>query len=165
LLDRYGRSAAYSGDSLRTDNGRWGVYGNFDQKLTTFGGNRLRGLVLTGSLGYGDPSTKSAVYETTATVTLIAFGPLASRPYDLISVGWGYLLPNQREQRYLSEEATRSGKAYAWASNEQVFELDYGCAVTPWLNLRPNIQFIRHPDGLTATPNALAIGMDTKITL
>jgi len=165
LDDRYNQPVAYSGKAFRVDNGRWGVYANFDQKLMKFGNDNKRGLILTGSMGYSDPSTKSAVYQNTATVTMLAFGPFASRPDDLISVGWGYLLPNQREQLYTAQVDAKKGQAYHKASDEQVFELDYGAAVTPWLNLRPNLQYVRHPYGLTATPNAFVIGADVKIVL
>ena len=43
---------------------------------------------------------------------------------------------------------------------ETTLELTYGCAVRPGLLLQPDLQYIIHPGGNRAIPNALAIGVN-----
>ncbi len=43
---------------------------------------------------------------------------------------------------------------------ETTLELTYGCAVRPGLLIQPDLQYIIHPGGNRAIPNALAIGVN-----
>jgi hypothetical protein len=43
------------------------------------------------------------------------------------------------------------------ASYESVVEMDYGIAVTPWLQVRPNLQYVIRPGGTGQVPNAWSL--------
>ena len=43
-------------------------------------------------------------------------------------------------------------------------EADYAIAVTPWLQVRPNVQFLIRPGGTGQIPDTLVIGLLTRIT-
>jgi porin len=42
---------------------------------------------------------------------------------------------------------------------ELVLEWTYALAVTPWLTVQPDIQYIIHPGGRSSVPNALVVGV------
>lgn len=43
-------------------------------------------------------------------------------------------------------------------------ELNYGIHVTDWLTVRPNLQFVRHPDGVKEVDDAWAGGLKVQAT-
>jgi porin len=52
-------------------------------------------------------------------------------------------------------------------SAEQLIELGYGYQATPWLTLRPNVQYIIEPGAFSGQDidNALVLGLQVKATL
>lgn len=161
--DINGHNAGATGNALRLDKGHWGIYGMFDQQLTTFDNDPNRGVVIWGGVGYSNPQMSTVAYSLAAQASVILLGPIRSRPHDLLGIAWGYLEGNQHYQDYLEAAAMRKGKRFIRATHEQLVEIDYGIEVTPWLNLRPNLQYIIHPGGTTQYNDAFAMGLDSKV--
>jgi uncharacterized membrane protein HdeD (DUF308 family) len=47
---------------------------------------------------------------------------------------------------------------------ESVIEVDYGAQIVPWLTLRPNLQYVRHPAGTGSIANTLVAGLYAQVT-
>lgn len=47
---------------------------------------------------------------------------------------------------------------------EGIIEIDYGAQITPWLKLRPNLQYVIRPGGTGTIPNALVLGLYAQVT-
>ena len=61
--------------------------------------------------------------------------------------------------------AFNAGADYPNLSNaEQLIELSYGYQATPWLNLRPDVQYIIEPGAFSGQDidNALVLGLQVK---
>ncbi|WP_455927103.1 carbohydrate porin [Pseudomonas capeferrum] len=43
-----------------------------------------------------------------------------------------------------------------------VAELNYRVQATRWLSAMPNLQYIKHPDGVREVPNSLVFGMEVQ---
>jgi porin len=46
---------------------------------------------------------------------------------------------------------------------ELVLEWTYAIAVTPWLTIQPDVQYIIHPGGQSTVPNALVVGAQLSL--
>ncbi|MGH2291285.1 MULTISPECIES: carbohydrate porin [Pseudomonas] len=100
---------------------------------------------------------------------LVKQKPFASRPQDSISFGYGRAVINPRTRgvqeaavAYPDDTAVITGLD----SGEQVLELNYGAQVTPWLLLRPDVQYYIEPGAFFGKQrgNALAAGLQVKMT-
>jgi porin len=61
--------------------------------------------------------------------------------------------------------AFNAGTSYPNLDNaEQLIELSYGYQATPWLNLRPDVQYILEPGAFSGKDidNALVLGLQVK---
>jgi porin len=47
---------------------------------------------------------------------------------------------------------------------ESVVKVDYGIAVTPWLQVRPNLQYLIRPAGTGTIRDAFVVGLFTRVT-
>lgn len=86
-------------------------------------------------------------------------GPIASRPDDSLALGWTHsrLASKWRSARQVAGTDT--------ASSEQAFEITWRAAITPWLALQPDFQYIRNPGGASGTSNARLIGVRLEVAL
>jgi len=66
-------------------------------------------------------------------------------------------------RRDLRQAETPVGLSIAMPDFESTVEWTYGCLIRPGLVLQPSLQYIIHPKGKTAIPNALAIGINLVI--
>lgn len=48
-------------------------------------------------------------------------------------------------------------------TSETLVELDYHAQATPWFSLRPNLQYVIRPGGTGEIPDALVVGLNTRI--
>jgi porin len=100
---------------------------------------------------------------------LVKQKPFVSRPHDTISFGYGRAVINPRT-RDTQEAAAAPTEDFAVVagldSGEQVLELNYGAQVTPWLLLRPDLQYYIEPGAFFGKQrgNALAAGLQIKMT-
>ncbi|RZI87134.1 MAG: carbohydrate porin [Pseudomonas sp.] len=96
---------------------------------------------------------------------VVLYQPFAGRPRDTLSLGYGRAVPNPRSRDVLEDAAAGSDREFPNIdSAEQLIELSYGYQATPWLNLRPDVQYIIEPGAFSGTDidNALVVGLQVK---
>ena len=74
-------------------------------------------------------------------------GAFRSRPDDTIGLGAGFARISDSARQADGDVAFFSGTAYPRRTGETVLELTYQAAVTPWLTLQPDFQYIFSPGG------------------
>jgi porin len=84
-------------------------------------------------------------------------GPLASRPDDIIGFAWSRA---DMSQKWRDVQAVPGDTK----SSEDVLEVTWRVAVTPWLAIQPNYQQMRNPGGGNA-PKAKLLGARIDVTL
>lgn len=86
-------------------------------------------------------------------------GPLAGRLGDSLAIGWTHsrLASKWRSAQRVAGTAT--------ANSEDAFEITWRIALTPWLALQPDIQYIRNPGGTSGPSNARLIGARLELAL
>lgn len=161
LLDINGLSAGLTGAAFARHNGRWGAYALATQMVYRESAQAKRGLTLFGMATLSDPQTESfrffyvgAYYQ----------GPFAHRDADFISLVYARGKYNGRLARYERDRGSLSAEAVAAQTHESVVELDYSFAVTPWLQLRPNLQYLMRPGGTGSVADALVVGLFAYVT-
>lgn len=98
---------------------------------------------------------------------LVLYKPFAGRPRDTVALGYGRAVPNPRSRDVLQQAAEASDNAFPnLDSAEQLLELSYGYQATPWLILRPDVQYIIEPGAFSGEKidNALILGLQVKAT-
>jgi len=98
---------------------------------------------------------------------VVLYQPFAGRPRDTVALGYGRAVPNPRSRDVLEDAAFNAGQPFPDIdSAEQLIELSYGYQATPWLNLRPDVQYIVEPGAFSGKDidNALVLGLQVKAT-
>ncbi|MCX7166066.1 MAG: carbohydrate porin [Rhodocyclales bacterium] len=126
-----------------------------ERTLMHLGGNEER--FLSGFARYTWTDGDSTQLKNSLNLGLHIRGPVESRPDDVIGAAW-----------------TRAALSGKWRdvqpvpavtkSSEDVLEITYRYALTPWFAIQPNYQYIRNPGGTTA-PNAQLIGVRLELAL
>ena len=91
--------------------------------------------------------------------------PFEGRPRDTVALGYGRAVPNPRSRDVQELAAFNAGADYPNLNNaEQLIELSYGYQATPWLTLRPDVQYILEPGAFSGEniDNALVLGLQVK---
>jgi carbohydrate-selective porin OprB len=157
----------FTAAQIRTAHGLYGVYILGDQVLARWGDasqHRHLGLFgaflsapqerlhsAPGSLTLAAPIGAAPVRESYFFDTgLVAYGLAARRPKDFAAVGIAYGSYATRPQAILQ-------------TFETTIEWTYGCVIRPGLVVQPSLQYIVHPKGTAAIPNALAAGVNLVI--
>ncbi|WP_028695486.1 carbohydrate porin [Pseudomonas cremoricolorata] len=99
---------------------------------------------------------------------VVLYKPFQSRPRDTVALGYGRAVPNPRSRDVLEEAAFDNGERFSAIDNaERLIELSYGYQVTPWLSLRPDVQYIIEPGAFSGRDiaNALVFGLQIKSVL
>ncbi|MCU1725313.1 carbohydrate porin [Pseudomonas sp. 5P_5.1_Bac1] len=94
--------------------------------------------------------------------------PFASRPNDTVALGFGRAVPNPRSREVQEQNALANGQDFPSLGNaERLIELSYGYQATPWLMLRPDVQYIIEPGAFSGSDidNALVFGLQVKASL
>lgn len=86
-------------------------------------------------------------------------GPMASRPNDALAIGWtrSRLAPKYRAAYAASGTDT--------ADSEEMLEITWRAALTPWFALQPVLQAIQHPGGAATTPRATILGARIEVVI
>jgi porin len=126
-----------------------------ERTLLRLGGDEAR--FLSGFARYTWGDGDSTAVKNSLNLGLHLKGPLASRPDDIAGLAW-----------------TRAGMSQKWRdvqtipadtkSSEEALEITWRFAVTPYLAIQPNYQYIRNPGGGSA-PNAKLIGVRLDLVL
>jgi len=143
--------------------GRHGFYLVADQALARYGEPAQgRQLGVFGSL-VSAPNASVSPMPVFFSTGLVANGPFAGRPRDVLSFGLAYggfstSLADEQRQLALQDPSIRPQRS------ELTLELSYGISLMPGVMIQPGAQLIVHPGGDTATPSALALGVNAVIS-
>jgi porin len=161
FLDISGSSAGLTGNPFAQHNGRWGVYALATQMIYRETSEGKRGLSLFGMATASDRQT-----ETFRFFYMGAFyqGTFAHRDDDFVSLLFAHGSYNDRLTRFQEDRNKIAPGAVGIQKYESVVELDYGIAVAPWLQVRPNLQYVVRPGGTGKVRDAFVIGLYTRIT-
>jgi len=86
-------------------------------------------------------------------------GPIASRPNDALAIGW---TRSHLAQKYRAAQAAAGTDT---AASEEMLEITWRAALTPWFALQPVVQAIRHPGGAVNAPRTTILGMRIEIAI
>ncbi|MNG24375.1 Porin B precursor [compost metagenome] len=98
---------------------------------------------------------------------MVLYKPFEGRPKDTFALGYGRAVPNPRSRDVQQDAALANGENFPnLDSAEQLIELSYGYQATPWLTLRPDVQYIIEPGAFSGEhiDNALVLGLQVKAT-
>lgn len=134
-----------------------GGYMLAERSLFSLGGEAGRDVTAFGRHAFS--SGHSTAIDRTSNFGVRVRGPIASRPDDSLVMGWAHsrLASKWRSAQQVAATDT--------ASSEQAFEVTWRAAITPWLAIQPNAQYIRNPGGVAGTPNAKLIGVRLELAL
>lgn len=156
------RPAGLTGEPFLERNGRFGGYGIASQTVYQSSTDPARHLRLGIMAGMGDKAT--ARYDWFWLAGGVWQAPFDNRPHDFVSFTAAYAHTNPRVTRFQRERDSVLPGVVAIQTYEGVVEVDYGAQVTPWLILRPNVQYILRPGGAGAIPNAVVLGLYAQVT-
>lgn len=155
------RTTDYGYHDERTGKNNSGVYYMAQQQMTTEHGDTSRGISLfsMGLLGSGH----TAGIDRYVSYGLVYKGPFDIRPKDDIGFAVGYLHFNKDVKDYAHyNNNVLLGSPGIVRRPTQSYELDaelyYGIALTNYLTIRPNIQYVVNPSGVSSTKNAWVVG-------
>jgi porin len=158
-LDVNRQPLVLTGDAPLRRHGSDGAYISFEQQIT--GVASKSGATLFLNITQADRETSPL------TDRQIAFGvqykgPF-TRPNDILGFAMGTSHVNSRVaagERLLDEV---DGSNVPVQSSEYVAEAFYGWTPWPFVTLRPNLQYVVHPGGSSAYPDALIVGLKSTV--
>lgn len=149
--------ATLQGEPDRTKTGRAGAIFQAAQQVWKPQASTVRGVSIFGVYTIADKDTglMPAYYEAGTSWR----GVLAARPDDILSLSWTQAKINSRLARYQiangDEPQTREG----------LWEVNYGVQVTPWLLVRPSVQYVVRPGGYDSRPDSVVFAAHLQVTL
>jgi len=164
--DENNQPAAITGNDYRSDSSRHGFWLVGKQQLTSVAGDSSRGLTMTASATFQDRATTPV--DSYQKVSLVYKGPFDARPTDTLGIGVARIHASALFLRNATTANQQSGLSYNDAGyvpeqhSEYATELNYGIQATKWLNVMPNIQYIKNPDGVRQVDNALVLGLQVQ---
>ncbi|WP_297845708.1 carbohydrate porin [Pseudomonas sp.] len=164
--DENNQPAAITGNDYRSDSSRHGFWLVGKQQLTSVAGDNSRGLTMTASATFQDRATTPV--DSYQKVSLVYKGPFDARPTDTLGIGVARIHASSLFLRNATTANQQSGLSYNDAGyvpeqhSEYATELNYGIQATKWLNVMPNIQYIKNPDGVRQVDNALVLGLQVQ---
>lgn len=148
--------------------GRDGAYLLAEQKLYTPGQNA--GIGLNAFAEYMESDTDTAQLKRWYAIGAVWTG-VGHRSNDRIALGYlgsdiNHRLVDARRATLANAGVPTDSPLYSLTGAEELYELSYSFQVNPWLMLRPDVQYITNPGtfAYTQTDNALAVGLQAKIT-
>lgn len=144
--------------------GREGGYVMLDQKVS----NNAVGGGLSLFIQYTAQSQQTAAIHRWSAAGAVYQGLFHSRPNDRVALGYVRASINRHQlQRQIELQAFGLIDDPDWQLNtaEELWELAYTFQVTPWLSLRPDVQWITNPGTFRYkdTDDVLAMGLQAKV--
>lgn len=158
----------YGGDRLQHRD-QSAAYFTADQVIHRSSALPERNLALFGSY-YQNFQTSEAIADTWK-LGIVKTGTFASRDSDTLGFALSQVAFTAKEVDALSALRASGGGEGRVRRDEWISEVDYGYQVRPGLVLRPNVQWLLHPDSRytpthpTAIPSALVVGLQVSIGL
>jgi len=139
--------------NIRKQDGSWNIYYNFDQYLYEPNKGSGQGVGIFGRFGVSDGNPNPMHFFVSFGVG--GKGIIPSRPIDRFGIGFYYI--DVGNPKFRTILGTRS-----FLRDEYGFEAFYNFAITPWLQLTPDIQVIRPAQKRVITSRK---GIDTATVL
>ncbi len=139
--------------------GSWAAYYSADQALYVDPCNAKRSFGLFTNIGFADNGPSPIHFA--ANVGLGGSSPLHTRPLDTFGIGYSYV--------GYSDPVKSLAPVLLPTDDDQVVELFYNYAVTPWFRITPDLQVVMPARERTLPPNAqdidtsLVVGLRGKI--
>ncbi|WP_046786239.1 carbohydrate porin [Pseudomonas putida] len=169
LKDSSGQPAVISGAAYRSASSKHGIWLGAMQQVTQRAGDASRGLTLFAMGTAHDRKTSKVDHY--LSVGAIYKGLFDARPKDDIGIAISevHVNPAYRKNAALTNlvngiEDYDDPNYLPVQQTEYNAELNYGLHVTDWLTVRPNLQFVRHPGGVTAVDDAWVGGLKVQAT-
>lgn len=128
-----------------------------------------RNVALFGSMYYNFADSEAMQY--TIKGGIVRTGTFRTRSRDTLCFGASPIAFTAKDVAYLSGLRAQGGASGQVPSHEVVFEANYGYALASGIVLRPNLQYIVHPDSrympnlLHNVPNVFVVGLQVNATL
>jgi porin len=157
-----GLPLAIGGGTPLMRHGAYGAYVNFLQRITSapYAGSN-QGLSLFFNVTYADRRT--ATLDNQYALGLFYTGPFASRPADEVGFAVGRTHVNSRVTNVETQQNDVGLGPVGVQSAEWVSELYYNVHPAPWIDIRPNLQYIRNPNGIVQNEHDLIAGLKLAI--
>ena len=158
-----GQPLAIAGGKPLMRHGLYGGYINFQQRLTGAGSDAKRGLSVFLNATYADRRTSTL--DSQVAVGMLYTGPFAWRPADELGLAVGETHVNPR---VADVERTQNATGYApigAQTSEWVSEVFYNIHVRGWLDVRPSVQYVVAPGGVSRNTNDLIAGLRLAVNL
>ena len=157
----YGQPLAIDSGPPLMRHGQYGAYVNFLQKLTA--PSAERGLSVFFNATYADKRTSTQDNQIAA--GLLYRGPFGFRGADELGFAIGRTHVNSRIAAVETQQNARNLGPVAVQGSEYVAEFFYCVQVTRWLDLRPNIQYVVQPGGITKNSNDVIVGLRLSVNI
>nr|WP_312932594.1 carbohydrate porin [Pseudomonas sp.] len=164
LKDEHVQPAALSGAAYRSSASKHGLWLGVQQQVSAQASDRSRGLTLFANATLHDKKTNAIDHYLQA--GLVYRGPFDARPKDDVgfAVAGVHVNPAYRKNARLANQASaiddyQNPGFLPVQDTEYSAELYYGIHLANWLTVRPNLQYIRHPGGVSQVDDALVAGL------
>ena len=157
----YGLPLMIAGGQPLMHHGQYGAYVNFQQQLTSPAPDR--GLSVFLNATYADRRTSTLDNQLAA--GLLYKGPFASRPVDEVGFAIGRTHVNSRIADVETEMDAANPGSVGVQGSEYVGEVFYSLHAAPWLELRPNVQYVVQPGGVARNTDDVIIGLRLSMNL
>ncbi|MFJ4388242.1 carbohydrate porin [Pseudomonas soli] len=164
LKDSNGTPAAISGAAYRSSSSKHGLWLGAQQQVTALASDQSRGLSLFANATVHDKKTNAIDNYVQAGV--VYKGPFDARAKDDIGFALArvHVNPGYRKNARLSNQVNGlddydNPGFLPVQDTEYSAELYYGIHLADWLTVRPNLQYIRHPGGVSRVDDALIGGL------
>lgn len=118
----------------------------------------------------GTPVSNRNLINESLNTGLLLHSPFVDRPLDSVGIGLGYAHISPQAVALAQDQITYSGIAQALPSEESFLELTYQYQLRPWIQLQPDIQYIKNPSAglntIASQPiaNEWVLGMRANIS-
>ena len=164
LDDSNGQPAALSGAAYRSRSSKHGMWLGAQQQVTSLASDQSRGLSLFANATLHDKKTNAI--DNYVQAGLVYKGPFDARAKDDIGFALArvHVNPAYRKNARLANQAAGlddydNPGFLPVQDTEYSAELYYGIHLADWLTVRPNLQYIRHPGGVSQVDGALIGGL------
>lgn len=148
---------------------RWGAYLLADQTVWQSGVVAERNMHIFAQLTTTDRTTSP--FRHWYSTGMVFNAPFTSRPNDSVALGFGRAVYNSASRnqtiRYLATSGaiTAADNLSGAAIGEAILEMTYTLQATPWLSIRPSLQYIKNPGTFSnkSINNAWVTGVQLKV--
>lgn len=152
-----GQPLVLDGGKPLVRHGSYGEYINFLQRVT---GTVETGRGVSLFLNATSADRRTSFLDKQVTFGMFDTGVFGSRPADKLGAAIGGTHVNSRiAAGQQLQNALAGTEPVPVQGSEYVAEIFYGAAIEPWIELRPNVQYVRHPGGTSQNADDVIVGL------